>query len=227
MISMIGRLVKNMARHVVYAIKRFYKRSLLSHQHPTCRFHASSEIADCEFEQHVVVFDHCKLFGAKIGAYSYIQMGSRIFNCEIGKFCSIAASVSIAPGIHDMNRVSTHPSFFSFTEALPKLFVTEDKFPTSNMVLIGHDVWIGEKATVLDGVKIGNGAVIASGAVVVKDVEPYSVVGGVPARHLKYRFDEETITSLQKIEWWNNADNWLQQHAELMLDPKLFIEKLA
>jgi acetyltransferase-like isoleucine patch superfamily enzyme len=224
MINMILKLIKSLLINVIHAVKRFYKTFLLSHHHPTCRFDASSKIVDCEFEENVVVFDHCKLFASKIGAYSYIQMGSRVFNCEIGKFCSIAGSVSIAPGMHDMNRVSTHPSFFSFTEALPKVFVTEDKFPTSQKVLIGHDVWIGEKATILDGVKIGNGAVIASGAVVIKDVAPYSVVGGVPARHLKYRFDEKTISLLLQSEWWNNSDDWFQQNAVRMLDPKIFIE---
>lgn len=227
MISRILKLVKSIVVNVVHAVKRFYKMFLLSSQHPTCRFDASSKITECEFEQHVVIFDNCKLFASKIGAYSYIQMGSRVFNCEIGRFCSIAASVSIAPGMHDMNRVSTHPSFFSFTEALPKIFVTEDKFPTSKKVLIGNDVWIGEKATILDGVKIGNGAVVASGAVVVKDVEAYSVVGGVPARHLKYRFDEKTIILLQKSKWWDNSDDWFHQNAERMLDPKIFIETLT
>ena len=207
-------------------VKRLFRISLLSSKHPTCRFDMSCHIAECEFEKYVVVYDHNRLFRSKIGAYSYIQTGGRVFNSDIGKFCSIAANVSIAPGRHEMKCVTTYPSFSYLTPALPNIYVTENKFPSFSKVIIGNDVWIGEKAVILDGVKIGNGAVIASGAIVVKDVEPYSVVGGVPARHIKYRFDEETIKLLQSSQWWNYPDDWFNKNAGLMLDVEKFIEKI-
>lgn len=203
-----------------------YRNAELKAKHPTGMFDLTSQIVECELEKYVVIFDNTKLYNCKIGAYSYIQMNGRVFNCEIGRFCSIAASVSIAPGMHDMNRVTTHPSFYFYTDALPKIYVTENKLPLFEKVYIGHDVWIGEKVVIVDGVKVGNGAVIASGAVVVKDVEPYSVVGGVPARHIKYRFDPETIELFQKSEWWNYSDEWFEKNADLMLDVERFKEYL-
>lgn len=139
------------------------------------------------------------------------------------RFCSIAPNVTIAPGMRDMNRVTTHPSFYFFTSSIPRIFVNHDKYPVFKRVNIGHDVWIGEKVIILDGVNIGNGAVIAAGAVVTKDVKPYSVVGGVPARHIKYRFDEETVRILQESQWWNFSEKWFDEHADEMLDVEKFI----
>jgi acetyltransferase-like isoleucine patch superfamily enzyme len=220
------KLVKNTFSIILSFCKRVYLITKLSIKHPTCRFDTTSLIVECEFEKYVVIFDNNKLYASKIGAYSYIQMGGRIFHCEIGRFCSIAASVSIAPGMHDMSRITTHPSFYFFTPSLPKIFVTENKLPLFSKVLIGNDVWIGEKVIIIDGVTIGDGAVIASGAVVVKDVLPYSVVGGVPARHIKYRFSEETIELIQKSQWWNFTDKWFEENGELMLDVDKFIEYL-
>jgi acetyltransferase-like isoleucine patch superfamily enzyme len=198
----------------------------LKSTYPTGKFDISSQVLDCKFEKYVTIFNDVILYQCTVGAYSYIQMNGRVFNCDIGKFCSIAASVSIAPGMHDMSKVTTHPIFYSNTKALPRLFVAENKLQFSERVIVGHDVWIGEKVVIIDGVKIGNGAVIASGAIVVKDVEPYSVVGGVPAKHIKYRFDPETIAVLQKSEWWNFSEDWFEKNAELMLNPIQFIEYL-
>ena len=92
------------------------------------------------------------------------------------------------------------------------------------MVNIGNDVWIGEKAIILDGVTIGNGAVIAAGAVVTKDVQPYSIVGGVPAKHIKFRFDEETRCIIEQSCWWDNTEEWFIRNADTMLDPRSFLK---
>jgi acetyltransferase-like isoleucine patch superfamily enzyme len=223
---MILNLIKNTVLTILTPVKKIYRVSKLSYQNPTCRFDISSHVVECEFEKHVVIFDNCKLFSSKIGAYSYIQMNGRIFHCTIGKFCSIASSVSIAPGMHDMSRVTTHPSFYFFTSVLPKIFVTSNKLQLYKKVTIGHDVWIGEKVVILDGVTIGNGAVIASGAIVIKDVEPYEVVGGVPAKHIKYRFDKQTIEIIHDSQWWNYSDEWFEKNHELMLNTAEFIEYL-
>ncbi|OAZ03101.1 streptogramin A acetyltransferase [Flavobacterium succinicans] len=226
MTMLIIYLIKNSFIYFKRLCGSLYRNAKLRQQNPTCLFDLTSQVIESDFEKYVVIFDNTKVYNCKIGAYSYIQMSGRIFHCEIGKFCSIAASVSIAPGMHDMNRVTTHPSFYFNTDALPKVFVKEDKLELYKRVYIGHDVWIGEKVVIIDGVKIGNGAVIASGAIVVKDVEPYSVVGGVPARHLKYRFDPETIALFEKSEWWNYPDEWFEKNAEIMLDVDRFKEYL-
>ena len=218
----IYHLFINLFHFIILKCKMIYRYTKLSIKHPTCRFDLTSQIIESEFEKHVTIFDTTKLYKCKIGAYSYIQMNGRIFNCEIGRFCSIAASVSIAPGMHDLNIVTTHPSFYFFTKSIPKIFVTEDKLELYKKVTIGHDVWIGEKVVILDGVKVGNGSVIASGAIVIKDVEPYTIVGGVPAKYIKHRFDEETIEIFQKSEWWNYSDEWFEKNHDLMLDISSF-----
>jgi acetyltransferase-like isoleucine patch superfamily enzyme len=207
-------------------LRSIYRYALIKSKYPTGLYDLTSQITECEFEKYVVIFNNTILYNSKIGAYTYIQMNGRVFNCDIGRFCSIAASVSIAPGMHDMSKVTTHPSFYFYTKALPKLFVTENKLQLFQRVIIGHDVWIGEKVVIIDGVKIGNGAVIASGAIVVKDVEPYSVVGGVPAKHIKYRFDTETIDVIQNSKWWNYSEEWFEKNAELLLNPIEFLKYL-
>ena len=210
-------------------LARIYKRLRLSKlilKNPSCVFDSSSEILESSFGRYVVIFGDNNIYNSKIDSYSYIQMGSRIFNCEIGKFCSIASNVSIAPGMHDLSKVTTHPALVQRTTPLPKVFAKEDNVISFKKVFIGNDVWIGEKAIILDGIKIGNGAVIAGGSVVVKDVEPYSIVGGVPAKHIKYRFESDVVKILQDSKWWNYSDEWFEKNANLMLDIECFREYL-
>lgn len=115
---------------------------------------------------------------------------------KIGNYCSIASNVSfIVSGEHTINRISTYPF---------KIFITnEEVYDASSKgdIVVGDDVWIGFGATILSGVHIGQGAVVAAGAVVTKDVPPYAIVGGVPAKVVKYRFDPEIIEELLKIDY--------------------------
>ena len=113
----------------------------------------------------------------------------------IGNYCSVASFVTIGPGEHDLSKVTT-------SERINTMF-DDHKSMTMKKVVIGNDVWIGVNATVLRGVTIGDGAVIAAGAVVTKDVPPYAIVGGVPARIIKYRFDSSDIEKIKSSEWWN------------------------
>lgn len=143
----------------------------------------------------------------EFGAYTYVGDGSLIGSCKIGRFCSIAPGVKIALGEHPMTNISTHPLFFASKNGFqvpdgigePRN-LGEKRY---SIAVIGNDVWIGANVVICRGVTIGNGAVIAAGAVVTSDVEPYSIVGGLPAKHLKYRFDSDTINKLQESEWWN------------------------
>ena len=125
-----------------------------------------------------------------IGKYSYVNPHSTLENCTVGNYCSISAGVNICPGEHDLYAISTHPLF------------ARDEIPKRAPVVIGHDVLISLNAVILKGVRIGNGAVIGAGAVVTKDVEPYEIVGGVPAKHIGWRFDPETRERIEQSKWW-------------------------
>lgn len=219
-------LIINYTKIKLVQLVKYYRISKLLVENPSCRIDFSSEVTKSILKKNVVIFANNSIYNSTIGSFSYIQKGSRVFNSEIGRFCSIAASVSIAPGIHDISKVTTHPALLQKSTPLPKVFAKVDNIKSCKKVIIGHDVWIGEKAIVLDGVTIGNGAVIASGAVVVKNVDPYSIVGGIPARHIKYRFDKDTIDFLQESEWWNYSDEWFEKNADLMLSSIEFIKYL-
>jgi len=120
---------------------------------------------------------------------------------SIGKYCSIASNVTfITGGIHPIDWVSLYP--FRINWQLENAY--NDGMPSTNgPIRVGNDVWISTGVTILSGVKIGNGAVIASNSLVTKDVPNYAIVGGVPAQLIKYRFSEEKIALLEKIQWWN------------------------
>ncbi|MEG1671648.1 MAG: CatB-related O-acetyltransferase [Mucinivorans sp.] len=205
--------------------RQTYQRARFLKANPTCRIGKGSQVSQTSFGRYVVAFNDVRLYAAKIGDYTYIQTQGRIFNCSIGKFCSIAAGVTIAAGIHHIDYVSTHPAMTQQSTPLPRVYATNNNTLVCEKVNIGNDVWIGEKAIVLDGVNIGNGAVIAAGAVVVRDVAPYSVVGGIPAKHIKYRFDEQTIAAIESTSWWDKSDEWLATNADYFLDTKQFLRR--
>jgi acetyltransferase-like isoleucine patch superfamily enzyme len=156
-----------------------------------------------------------RIFGnCSIGAFSYMNYGGEITNSTIGRYCSIAQQVIINPGNHASNFLSTHPfvsdpsgiaagmQSLSEYHDIACTTITVQSDARQNAAIIGHDVWIGARATILGGVEIGHGSIIAAGAVVTKSVEPYSIVGGVPAKRIRFRFDPDIIAELLSIQWW-------------------------
>lgn len=151
----------------------------------------------------------------QVGDYTYglpkvLQWGENT-KLEIGKYCSIAEEVKIfLGGNHRVDWISTYP--FNSVE----LFSNEGREITGHPaskgdVIIGNDVWIGTGAVILSGIKIGNGAVIAAYAIVTKDVQSYEIVGGNPAKHIKYRFEQKNIDLLNELEWWNLPEEKIRQ----------------
>lgn len=144
-----------------------------------------------------------------IGEYTYIN-GGYIYKSRIGKFCSIGYGISIGPGEHYTERISTFPLS---NRALGQ--EDESEFVIKGLTIIGNDVWIGNNAIIMQGVKIGDGAVVAAGAVVTKNVPPYAIVGGVPAKILRYRFNDNIIEKLLQLKWWDKDIIWCNEKIDL------------
>jgi len=181
------------------------------------------------FESHCQLHPHVQ-FKGHLGYGSYVGPYSKI-SAKIGRFTSIASYVCTVAGRHAYQApfATTCPMFFSLNpnhSQSGSTFATEQMFeelkfavPEKKLdVEIGNDVWIGERAMIIGGVHIADGAVVLAGAVVTKDVPPYAIVGGVPAKIIRYRYDEETINFLLKIQWWNNSEDWFKEHWRLLTD---------
>jgi acetyltransferase-like isoleucine patch superfamily enzyme len=218
------RFLKNCFLYTVDHLRRLYRSGVNQSANPTCNIHYTSSITATKLGKYNVVFANVILNNATIDSHTYIQKRTTIFNARIGKFCSIASDVTIAPGIHYLNGVSTHPAFYLKNTPLAVTFSPEDKFRQGEQVNIGHDVWIGQHAVILDGIEIGTGAIVAAGAVVTKNVAAYSIVGGIPAKEIRKRFNEETCQRLLASAWWERPDEYFKAHYSDFSDPAIFLE---
>lgn len=157
----------------------------------------------------------CSLSGeVTIGAFTYCNYGCEINDAEIGRYCSIGQRVIISPGEHPIDFLSPHPfssdpsgvsAGMTESEDYARIACTEVSQDSRHKgaARIGHDVWIGARATILRGAEIGHGAIVAAGAVVTKRIEPYAIAGGVPAAFLRWRFSAELRARLLDLKWWN------------------------
>lgn len=178
----------------------------------------SSQCSFCKISKGVSIGPHVRLSFTTIDKYSYISRDSSAVFAEIGRFTSIGPNTKIGQGLHPISLLSTSPFLYSCRPPVAHhSFCSESKFSEhtniseSLRVRIGNDVLIGANVTIADGVSIGHGAIVGYGSYVKKNVMPYEIVAGVPAKHLRYRFDKNTISSLLYYEWWNLSDLHIRQ----------------
>ena len=155
----------------------------------------------------------------EIGNFSYTGINTIINFSKIGKFCSIARNVDIGGFNHDYDKVTTMPIFRLNNLLGGGVTPDEDTYCT-----IGNDVWIAAGVNILHSVRIGDGAIIGAGAVVTKDVEPYSIYAGVPAKKIKQRFSDEIVADLLEIKWWNWPFELIEQNKNLMFHSQVTTE---
>ena len=193
------------------------------------KLHGSAVTRNATLGRFTELRERVQLLDSSLGDYSYIERDSEAIYTEIGKFCAIAAQVRLNALNHPMDRISQHKITYRPNEyfAHAKLDKGFREKRIGDRVVIGHDVWIGHGATVLPGVTIGHGAVVAAGAVVTKDVAPYAIVAGVPARFLRWRFAPEIAERIQRLAWWDWEHERLGQAVEDMraLTVEAFLKK--
>ena len=164
---------------------------------------------------------HHSYFSGELGYASYVGEHS-IVSGKVGRFCSIAGNVRFLTLTHPVKVfVSTHPCFYSTKKQSGFSFAAEQKFDeqpkkadSRYSITVGNDVYIGNGATIIGPVDIGDGAVIAANATVTSDVPPYTIVGGTPSRVIRKRFSDDEIEFLQRLQWWNKDIEWLRKNAD-------------
>lgn len=219
-------MIKDLLKWLYFTIKYKKKKVYIS---------ITSKISiKSTFEGFNKIHSHSK-FKGDIGLCSYIGSNANLSNVKIGRFSSIAYGSEVIIGIHTYNApfVSTCPAFVSLKGQSSIVFTNKqqiDEFKYADnehkfYAIIGNDCWIGYKSCIIGGVKIGDGAVVLARALVTKDVPPYAIVGGIPAKIIGYRYTQNQIKKLLVIKWWNWPISKIEQNKSLFLDVDKFINK--
>jgi virginiamycin A acetyltransferase len=204
---------------------RWLRLTLLRRRNPDCTIFAPDISftarlgSQCRFEAGVQIGPN-----VEVGDQTYANQGAIVGSGKIGKFCSIGYSCCIGLHEHPLDYLSPSPRLYGARTLFREPCAWND---FQRPPVIGNDVWLGAHATVLQGVSIGDGAVVAAGAVVTKDVPPYAIVGGVPAKTLRYRFAPDVIERLLEMKWWDLPLSELRKHRALFLARDNWQRKLA
>ena len=161
--------------------------------------------------QNTKFYEPFQISKSDIGDFTYVAQNAIINNTTIGKFCSIGPNLISGWGLHPTHGISTHPMFYSTKKQNGMTLSAIDKFEELRPISVGNDVFIGMNVSILDGIKIGDGAVIGAGAVVSKDIPPYAIAVGCPIQIKGYRFDQDTIDKLLKLQWWHFEESKLSE----------------
>lgn len=187
------------------------------------------------FEGHNFLDNRCILTNSYLGFASYLAQNTVLDRVKIGKYCAIGPNVSIIRGQHPAKKfVSIHPAFYSLDNegtdihyCSEQLF-SEFKYTQNNYTVeIGNDVWIGKNVQLMEGITIGDGAIVAAGGLVTKDVPAFTIVGGIPATIIRDRFDTSEKLFLEKLQWWNKSESWIHKYAVHFQDIKLLMSVLS
>jgi len=169
-----------------------------------------------------VVMNNSEVSNSKLGKYTYIANNSVLRSADVGAFCSIGDYVRTCLGRHPIHFFSTHPQTYSLVPPSEESWVSKSTFKEHKfiggkyVIKIGNDVWIGNNVIIMDGVTIGDGAIVAAGSIVTKDIDPYTVCAGVPARVIKQRFEKNKVETLLELRWWDMPDEWIRENIEYL-----------
>jgi acetyltransferase-like isoleucine patch superfamily enzyme len=181
-------------------------------------------VSQVNFGENVRLGNTVTALSSDIRDYSYIGNNAVVSNASIGKFCSIASEVHVGVGSHPSSVwVSTHPFFYLSRPGMGWDLIESDIRPESARTMIGSDVWVGTRATIKDGVRISDGAIIGAGAVVTKDLDSYGIYVGIPAKLIRYRFEPDEIAFLKSLRWWDKDLSWIRQNADAFRDVDLLM----
>lgn len=166
-------------------------------------------LRNCKIDKTAKVCTGSNCIDVQMGRYSYMGKNNSVANAKIGAFCSIASYCAIGGGAHPIDMVSTSPIFYAGKNIFGRNF-GNIRTELNRPVVIGNDVWIGENAFINDGLTIGDGAIIGAHSVVTRDVPPYAIVAGAPAKLIRYRFTEDKVEKLLDIKWWDWSEEELK-----------------
>lgn len=166
-----------------------------------------------------------QFINSNMNKHSFCGYDCDINSCDIGSFTSIANGVIIGGGMHPISWISTSPVFYKGRDSVKAKFSEYEREPLKKTV-IGHDVWIGQNVMIKQGVNIGNGAVIGMGSIVTKDIKPYTIVAGNPAKLIRKRFDDDTIQRLLNSKWWELDELELLKYAKNIKNPEKFLQEI-